>query len=94
MREAALVAPIAGIVGKRHAVPGEKVSAEQPLSHRRRPGDARARRHRRHARGVAARAGPGGAGARRGPGRAGDRAASTASRRPPRPARAPSAWSS
>jgi RND family efflux transporter MFP subunit len=31
MREAALVAPIAGIVGKRHVVPGEKVSAEQPL---------------------------------------------------------------
>jgi RND family efflux transporter MFP subunit len=31
VREAALVAPIAGIVGKRHVVPGEKVSAEQPL---------------------------------------------------------------
>ena len=31
LREAALVAPISGIVGKRHAVPGEKVSAEQPL---------------------------------------------------------------
>ncbi|MFL6663110.1 MAG: efflux RND transporter periplasmic adaptor subunit, partial [Rhizobacter sp.] len=31
MREAALVSPIAGIVGKRHVVPGEKVSAEQPL---------------------------------------------------------------
>jgi len=31
LREAALVAPINGIVGKRHAVPGEKVSAEQPL---------------------------------------------------------------
>lgn len=31
MREAALVAPIAGIVGKRHVVPGEKVSAEQQL---------------------------------------------------------------
>ncbi|WP_280150595.1 efflux RND transporter periplasmic adaptor subunit [Piscinibacter sp. XHJ-5] len=31
IREAALVAPIAGIVGKRHVVPGEKVSAEQPL---------------------------------------------------------------
>ncbi|HXD05154.1 MAG TPA: efflux RND transporter periplasmic adaptor subunit [Burkholderiaceae bacterium] len=31
LREAALVAPISGIVGKRHAVPGEKLSAEQPL---------------------------------------------------------------
>lgn len=30
-REAALVAPIAGIVAKRHAVPGEKVAAEQQL---------------------------------------------------------------
>jgi membrane fusion protein, multidrug efflux system len=31
VKEAALVAPITGIVGKRHIVPGEKVSAEQPL---------------------------------------------------------------
>ena len=31
VKEAALVAPISGIVGKRHVVPGEKVSAEQPL---------------------------------------------------------------
>jgi membrane fusion protein, multidrug efflux system len=31
VKEAALVAPIAGIVGKRHAVPGEKVAAEQAL---------------------------------------------------------------
>lgn len=31
VREAALVAPIAGIVGKRSVVPGEKVSAEQQL---------------------------------------------------------------
>lgn len=31
LREAALVAPIAGIVAKRHVVPGEKVSTEQPL---------------------------------------------------------------
>lgn len=31
VREAALVAPISGIVGKRHVVPGEKVSAEQQL---------------------------------------------------------------
>ncbi len=31
VREAALVAPIAGIVGKRHVVPGEKLSAEQPV---------------------------------------------------------------
>lgn len=31
VKEAALVAPIAGIVGKRHVVPGEKVSAEQQL---------------------------------------------------------------
>lgn len=31
MREAALAAPIGGIVGKRHALPGEKVSAEQML---------------------------------------------------------------
>ncbi|MGA0608758.1 efflux RND transporter periplasmic adaptor subunit [Caldimonas sp. KR1-144] len=31
MREAALVAPIDGIIGKRHVVPGEKLSAEQQL---------------------------------------------------------------
>jgi RND family efflux transporter MFP subunit len=31
VREAALAAPIAGIVAKRHVVPGEKVSLEQPL---------------------------------------------------------------
>ncbi len=31
VREAALVAPISGIVGKRHVVPGEKLSAEQPI---------------------------------------------------------------
>jgi membrane fusion protein, multidrug efflux system len=31
VRDAALVAPISGIVGKRSAVPGEKVTAEQPL---------------------------------------------------------------
>jgi RND family efflux transporter MFP subunit len=31
VKEAALVSPISGIVGKRHVVPGEKVSAEQPL---------------------------------------------------------------
>ncbi|MBC7992051.1 MAG: efflux RND transporter periplasmic adaptor subunit [Rhizobacter sp.] len=31
VKEAALVSPIAGIVGKRHVVPGEKVSAEQQL---------------------------------------------------------------
>lgn len=31
VREAGLVSPIAGIVGKRHVVPGEKVSAEQQL---------------------------------------------------------------
>jgi RND family efflux transporter MFP subunit len=31
VKEAALVAPISGIVGKRHVVPGEKVSAEQAL---------------------------------------------------------------
>ena len=31
LREAALVAPIGGIVAKRHVVPGEKVSLEQPL---------------------------------------------------------------
>ena len=31
VREAALQAPISGIVGKRHVVPGEKVSAEQPI---------------------------------------------------------------
>jgi len=31
LREAALAAPISGIVGKRHVVPGEKVSAEQPV---------------------------------------------------------------
>jgi len=29
--EATLAVPIAGIVGKRHVVPGEKVSAEQPI---------------------------------------------------------------
>ncbi|MFZ2988057.1 efflux RND transporter periplasmic adaptor subunit [Ideonella sp.] len=31
VRDAALVAPISGIVAKRHALPGEKVSAEQQL---------------------------------------------------------------
>ena len=31
IREATLVAPISGIVGKRHVVPGEKVSAEQQM---------------------------------------------------------------
>lgn len=31
LREAALTAPIGGIVAKRHVVPGEKVSLEQPL---------------------------------------------------------------
>ncbi|SHN17105.1 efflux RND transporter periplasmic adaptor subunit [Rhizobacter sp. OV335] len=31
VKEAALVAPISGIVGKRHVVPGEKVSPEQQL---------------------------------------------------------------
>jgi membrane fusion protein (multidrug efflux system) len=31
VREAALAAPISGIVGKRHVVPGEKVSAEQQI---------------------------------------------------------------
>ncbi|WP_247652706.1 efflux RND transporter periplasmic adaptor subunit [Ideonella aquatica] len=31
LREAALVAPIDGIVAKRHALPGEKVAAEQPV---------------------------------------------------------------
>jgi len=31
IREATLAVPIPGIVGKRHVVPGEKVSAEQPI---------------------------------------------------------------
>ena len=31
LREATLAVPISGIVGKRHVVPGEKVSAEQPI---------------------------------------------------------------
>ncbi len=31
LRDASLVAPIAGIVAKRHALPGEKVSPEQPV---------------------------------------------------------------
>lgn len=31
LRDAALVAPIAGLIAKRHAVPGEKLAAEQPL---------------------------------------------------------------
>ena len=31
VREAALEAPIEGIVGKRHVVPGEKLAAEQPI---------------------------------------------------------------
>ena len=31
LRDAALLAPIAGIVGKRHVVPGEKLAAEQPI---------------------------------------------------------------
>ncbi len=30
-RDAALVAPISGLVAKRHAVPGEKLAAEQPV---------------------------------------------------------------
>lgn len=31
MRDAALVAPIAGLVAKRHVVPGEKLAGEQPV---------------------------------------------------------------
>ncbi len=31
VREAALLAPIGGIVGRRHVVPGEKLSEEQPI---------------------------------------------------------------
>jgi RND family efflux transporter MFP subunit len=31
LREATLAVPISGIVGKRHVLPGEKVSAEQPI---------------------------------------------------------------
>jgi len=31
LRDAALVAPIAGLVAKRHALPGEKLSVEQPV---------------------------------------------------------------
>lgn len=31
LRDAALVAPISGLVAKRHAVPGEKLAIEQPL---------------------------------------------------------------
>lgn len=31
LRDASLVAPIAGIVAKRHVVPGEKLAAEQPV---------------------------------------------------------------
>jgi RND family efflux transporter MFP subunit len=31
LRDAALVAPIAGLVAKRHVVPGEKLSVEQPV---------------------------------------------------------------
>jgi membrane fusion protein (multidrug efflux system) len=31
LREAALVAPISGVVQKRHALPGEKLSVEQPV---------------------------------------------------------------
>lgn len=31
LRQAALVAPISGVVAKRHALPGEKLAAEQPL---------------------------------------------------------------
>jgi membrane fusion protein, multidrug efflux system len=31
LRDAALVAPIAGIVAKRHVLPGEKISPEQPM---------------------------------------------------------------
>ena len=75
LREAALVAPIGGIVAKRHVVPGEKVSVEQTLltivDLRRlgagRPGG--------HARGVAPATRHAGAGARRRHAGAGDRAA-------------------
>ena len=75
LREAALVAPIGGIVARRHVVPGEKVSVEQTLLTIVDLATPGARRPGRHARGGAPATRHAGAGARRGHGRAGDRAA-------------------
>ena len=93
MREAALLAPISGIVGKRHVVPGEKVSAEQPvltvvdLPRSSWPAPSARTRSRCSRPGSRWRCGSKGTTARW-------PAASTASRRRPRPARARSASSS
>ena len=89
-RDDTLLAPIGGLVSKRHALPGEagrRAAGADPG----RPRPARTRRQRRHARGGAPRAGTEGAGARRRGWKRRSTAPSTASHRPPSPARAPSA---
>ena len=94
VKEASLVAPISGIVGKRHVVPGREGERRAAGGDDRRPRLARARRLGRHARGVAAAPRPGGrrCGSRGSASRC--RARSTGSRRPPRPAPGRSASSS
>ena len=91
LRDATLLAPIAGIVAKRHALPGEKVSLEQPvltivdLARLELAGSVGTHEVGR----LLGRAAGAGAGGRRGA--AGGRRASRASRRRPSRARGPSA---